>query len=709
MPQARFHTSWLFIFNTSLIILTPSIRGPGNYLAFTLIFISTNLLILSFIWQAIKNGSIEICLSPLSAVSLLFLAVILSSLFFTINPASTRYGFFTMASVIINSIFLSFILPQNKLWETLLSVLTITVSALSVIALYQYLTGHGSFEGRGHGTFLNPNSYAGYLLLTMPVLIGLYLSFDRMKYFFFFLSLLSFAALLSTGTGGRWILLTAAIAAALMFFWIFAHAHSVRLKVLILGFLTILLLFSIPSGNGNALFSPKPAELSGSTTDRLNIWKSTWSVIKEHPIRGVGFWSFHTIYTKYKNQAYKNIEHFFSHNDYLQLWAELGLIGVGVFLVLIYLYFREGLRCLKCLPPPSPQPSPVRGEGVSYIMLLSTLIGSFLVLVHTISDFDLYIPAILFIFWGYMAYAASVSRELGLCKTKIIDLNQFRVFTLLGKKKLYIITAGTVAFLSLWVSDPYLAGLHNERGRIYLAKGEYEKALKFFSKAVELDSIDDSYHFNLGLALAKSSNNNPLILKRAENEMKIAMKIAPYRSDIYFNLATFYREFYLKEKGNIAIEMMKKAIEFDPLDITITHNLGVLYLQMEMYKEAIGEFKKYLNEKPDDIEAHIEVSGAYRMNKEYDNALKETALLLSKNANNNYFHFLKANILQDMGKYNDAHKEYLLALREKGKEADVWYAIGLISLKQNKAKDAKEAFRKAVEYKSLLDQTENKD
>ena len=342
-------------------------------------------------------------------------------------------------------------------------------------------------------------------------------------------------------------------------------------------------------------------------------------------------------------------------------------------------------------------------------MLLSTLIGSFLVLVHTISDFDLYIPVILFIFWGYISWTTVAATELGLYKIKTIDLTSYRIFTALGRKKLYIITAGIFAFLSLWVSDPYLAGLHNERGKGFLAKGEYEESIKFFSKAVELDSIDDSYHFNLGLALAKYSNNDPLILERAEYEMKTAMKIAPYRSDIYLNLANFYREFYLKEKRNAAIEMMKKAIEFDPLDITITHNLAVLYLQLGMYKEAIGEFKKYLNEKPDDIEAHIEISGAYRMNKEYDNALKEIAWLLSKNANNNYFHFLKANILQDMGQYNDAHKEYLLALREKGKEADVLHAIAGLFLKQNKPKEAKTAFQKAVEYKSLLDQTKNKD
>ena len=805
MPQARFHIIWLFIFNTSLIILTPLIRGPGNYLAFTLIFLCINLLTLSFVWQAIKNGAIEIVLPPLSVLSLLFLGVILSSFFFTINPPSTRYGFFTMASVIINSIFLSFILPKNKLWKGLTFVLAITVFILSVISLYQYLTGGGSFEGRGHATFVNPNSFAGYLLLTMPVLIGLYLLPSPLttrvvgsqrglkmnptltlilslmerkspspsrggqgrgwgikhfldKYIFFFLSLVSFAALLSTGTGGRWILLTAAVAVALILFWIFAppgRAHRPRLKVLATGFIAVLFLFFLPAlggENSKNLFSPKPAELSGSTADRLNIWKSTWGVIKEHPLRGVGFWSFHTVYSKYKNRIYKNVEHYFSHNDYLQLWAELGLIGAGVFLLLILFYFREGLRCLKAVSldvvgeglVPS-QRETTRISPTHHTMLLSTLIGSFLLLVHTIGDFDLYIPSILFLLWGYIAYTSSTARELGLCKTKVLDLNSLRIFTMLGKKKLCIITAGIFAFLCFWVSDPYLAGLYNERGKGYLAIGEYEKAVKFFSKAVELDSIDDSYHFNFGLALAKSSND-PLVLKRAEDEMKKAIAIAPYRSDIYFNLANFYREFYLKEKGDIAVALMKKARELDPLDATISHNFGVLYMQLGMYKDAIDEFKRYLEEEPNDVDAHVEISGAYRMNKEYDDAIKEIDWVIGKtlasflspsretpikgvslpsikgrespspltgegqgegyvrnNSNNNYAHFLKANILADMERYDAAYAEYQLALREKGKESDVWYAIGGLFLKQNKLKEAEEAFKKAAEYKLLLD------
>ncbi len=146
--------------------------------------------------------------------------------------------------------------------------------------------------------------------------------------------------------------------------------------------------------------------------------------------------------------------------------------------------------------------------------------------------------------------------------------------------------------------------------------------------------------------------------------MKKAMSLSPYRGDIYFNMAIFYRSFYLKEKGDVAIDMLKKAREFEPVDITITYNLGMLYLEMKRYENATDEFRKYLEEKPDD----------------------------------NYAHFLRANILVEMKRYDEAYTEYQLALREKGKEGDVWYAIGSLFLKQEKNKEAELAFKKAIGY-----------
>ncbi|MBI5892298.1 MAG: O-antigen ligase family protein [Deltaproteobacteria bacterium] len=580
-----------------------------------------------------------------------------------------------MTSVIINGIFLSFLPFKHRLWKGMCIILIITTTFLSLFAIYQYTTGHSSFSGRAHATFVNPNSFSGYLLLTMPLLIGLYLLFEKIEYaaLFFVLTMLSFAALLATGTGGRWLFLIASIAVALLLFWLFIPKHKARLKILIIGFFTVLLLFFTPLGTGSSIFSPKQEEISGLTIDRLNIWQSTWEIIKGHPIRGVGFWNFHTIYSKYKNPAYKNVEHYFSHNDYLQLWAELGIIGLAIFLILIYVYFRQGIRCLKYLASPSSHPSPahqVGGEGGSYIMLLPALIGSFLMLIHTIGDFDLYIPSILFLFWGYIAYAISAAGDLGLHKKIKIDLDSFKIFARLGKNKLYILAFGIFAFSSIWLFDPYLASLYSERGKGYLAAGEYEKAQKYFKKAIDIDPVDDSHHFNLGLALSKLSND-PTTLQMAEQEMKKAMHISPYRADIYFNMANFYRQFYLKDKGYLAVEMLKKAMELDPVDKTLNHNLGVLYLQMGLYKDAIIEFKKYLEFKPDDFDTHTEIATAYMLNKDYDNAIKEADWFFKKENTKNYAHFLRGRILKQKGDYKEAYEEYKLAFRENGKEKEV--------------------------------------
>src|SRR3989304_5260871 len=157
---------------------------------------------------------------------------------------------------------------------------------------------------------------------------------------------------------------------------------------------------------------------------------------------------------------------------------------------------------------------------------------------------------------------------------------------------------------------------------------------------------------------------------------------------------------------------MKKARELDPLDATISHNFGVIYMQLGMYNDAIKEIdwvigKTLASFLSPSRETPIKgVSLPSIKGRESPSPLTGEGQgegYVRNNSNNNYAHFLKANILADMERYDAAYAEYQLALREKGKESDVWYAIGGVFLKQNKLKEAEEAFKKAAEYKLLLD------
>jgi len=68
---------------------------------------------------------------------------------------------------------------------------------------------------------------------------------------------------------------------------------------------------------------------NNTNTSRKEIWSATWSMIKAHPLAGVGFGGYWIAITRY-HSASGDITPQQAHNDYLELMATGGLIGVAL-------------------------------------------------------------------------------------------------------------------------------------------------------------------------------------------------------------------------------------------------------------------------------------------------------------------------------------------------------------------------------------------
>ncbi|MBC7911341.1 MAG: O-antigen ligase family protein [Pyrinomonadaceae bacterium] len=119
-------------------------------------------------------------------------------------------------------------------------------------------------------------------------------------------------------------------------------------------------------------------EVEGSR--RVKIWRATWEIIKEHPVTGIGFGGFWIAIDRYyaplgRTRPYQ------AHNDYLELLASGGIIGVALaawflfqFLkrVRLSLYSKDSFRRAACC---------------------GALTGLFGIAVHSVVDFGLQITA----------------------------------------------------------------------------------------------------------------------------------------------------------------------------------------------------------------------------------------------------------------------------------------------------------------------------
>ena len=135
-------------------------------------------------------------------------------------------------------------------------------------------------------------------------------------------------------------------------------------------------------------------EIQPNTTNYISrqwIWSDTWAMIKAHPITGAGIGAYETVYPMYSHNNGRMIVAQ-SHNDYLQVIADCGVIGavlLVLFLASLCIAMRRALR--------------VSDRQITGVALACSagLIG---ILVHSFFDFNLQIPsnALLFLFLTVM-------------------------------------------------------------------------------------------------------------------------------------------------------------------------------------------------------------------------------------------------------------------------------------------------------------------
>jgi O-antigen ligase len=118
-----------------------------------------------------------------------------------------------------------------------------------------------------------------------------------------------------------------------------------------------------------------------SVSTRLEIAKDTLRMAAAKPWLGWGLGSFPVVYPEFRS-FYTNQVVGTAHNDYLQAFAELGVLGSLALLWFLIALYRSGWRRLDRW----------RADSVSAAKL-AALIGASGILLHGLSDFNFHIPA----------------------------------------------------------------------------------------------------------------------------------------------------------------------------------------------------------------------------------------------------------------------------------------------------------------------------
>lgn len=226
---------------------------------------------------------------------------------------------------------ITFAIKDSRIIKNILAFSVIGITLSAVCAIYQGLGGNP----RANGFFGHPMTLAGYLCLYMPVFFTILFEekvTNKKKWIVGILFMIWTMALLFNATRGAWLAIALAIS-LLLLYYLFQRR---KLAVFILCVLLV-------AGGGLSqyqTFMQRVASITDSknqsNAERFFIWNSAWHMFEDHPVLGVGLGQYKDNYQKKyisPNAKEPKLEH--AHNNFMQMLAENGLIGLVGFLTLI--------------------------------------------------------------------------------------------------------------------------------------------------------------------------------------------------------------------------------------------------------------------------------------------------------------------------------------------------------------------------------------
>lgn len=287
--------------------------------------------------------------------------------------------------------------------------------AVAAFALLQGVAPNGklywlrtpTMGGAIYGPYVNHNHYAGLMELLVPVPLVLSLSRlsgekERIA--------AGIAAAIMVGTvflsgsrGGMIAIFVELVVFAIMLLrqriallrqkkglWIALNVAA--FAVVLIGLLTWLGGKELTS-RVSSIATETHTELSGGM--RVSIDRDAFRMFRNKPVLGWGLRTFPVVYPQFRT-FYTNFFVNEAHNDYLQLLCEMGLLGFGMMVWFLIVLYRSALRKIDNWM-----------SDVTGAVTLACSLGITGILVHSLLDFNLQIPANAALFYVLCTLAAA--------------------------------------------------------------------------------------------------------------------------------------------------------------------------------------------------------------------------------------------------------------------------------------------------------------
>jgi O-antigen ligase len=263
-----------------------------------------------------------------------------------------------------------------------------------------------TFTAHPFGPFVNPNHFAGWMLMAFPLALALFYDalertihevadrrHDRMAFvgsayfsstmIFGFASVLMGLALVMTRSRSG---IAALAAASTLTGWIVVrHQRSMKAKAAVVAaFLVVMVATAAWAGLDTVVekfVESSDGQGLGAESGRISAWKDTVQIIRDFPLAGTGFNTYGTAMAIYQT-GIRELHFQEAHNDYLQIAAEGGLlVGLPV-LATLAIFVHNVRRRVREAPK----------VGTTYWLRVGAVIGLVSIALQSFFEFSLQMP-----------------------------------------------------------------------------------------------------------------------------------------------------------------------------------------------------------------------------------------------------------------------------------------------------------------------------
>lgn len=397
-----------FTFGGAAASSSSAASGSASGLAINASEIMVALVAVAWALRGVRLRSLSIRPSALAAAIVLVVLLMLASITWAISGAlAIKEALKWLELLVIMVVTIDEVREDRRRALFILGALLLAGSLEAAYGLFQFATNRGpsSFDVSGalraYGNFNQPNPFAGYLGTILPLAGVLALAAPiapRLRVLAAGAGLVVLGGIAISQSRGAQL---GVLAAAVVMLVVWSHRTRLLLvpliaagAVAVLAAVTHLIPASMTQRIAEVIqyfgvFDVRTVELTPqnfSVVERMAHWQAGWYMFLAHPWLGVGAGNYAAAYPDYYVGPWLNpLGH--AHNYYLNTMAELGVVGLALLVLVLWLVFRIVLGGVRFPVPAAPRLREGSADALFWRAVLAGILGSLVVFcTHNVVD-----------------------------------------------------------------------------------------------------------------------------------------------------------------------------------------------------------------------------------------------------------------------------------------------------------------------------------